>query len=55
MFSFVLKDQVKKVSPLSGGIEPHGSFSCLVGLGSSLNTERILTLSMFLLSDGSLI
>ena len=53
MLSFVLKDQVKKVPPLGGGIEPCGRSSCLGGLRSLLNTERILTLPMFLLSDGS--
>ena len=53
--SFVLKDQVKKVPSLAGGIELCGSSSCLGGLRSLLNTEGILTLPMFLLSDGSLI
>ena len=52
---FVLKDQVKKVPPLGGGIELCGSSSCVGGLRSLLNTEGILTLPMFLLSDGSLI
>ena len=51
----MLKDQVKKVTPLGGGIELCISSSCLGGLGSLLNTEGILTLPMFLLSDGSLI
>ena len=51
----VLKDQVKKMPPLGGGIELCGSSSCLGGLRNSLNTEGILTLPMFLLSDGSLI
>ena len=51
----MLKDQVKKVSPFGGGIELCGSSSCLEGLRSLLNTEEILTLPMFLLSDGSLI
>ena len=51
----MLKDQVKKVPPLGGGIELCGSFSCLGGLRISLNTEGILTFPMFLLSDGSLI
>ena len=41
--------------PLGWGIELYGSSSCLWGLRSLLNTEVILTLSMFLLSDGSLI
>ena len=41
--------------PLGWGIELFGSYSCLGGLKSLLNTEGILTLPMFLLSDGSLI
>ena len=53
--SFALKDQVKKVPLLGRGIEPCGSSSCLGGLRSLLNTEGILTLPLFLLSDGSLI
>ena len=55
--SFVLKDQVKKVPPLDGGLELCGSSSCVGALRSLilLNTEGILTLPMFLLSDGSLI
>ena len=52
---FVLKDQVKKVPSLDGGIEQCGSSSCLGGLRSLLNTEGILTSAMFLMSDGSLI
>ena len=51
----MLKDQVKWVLPLGGEIELCGRSSCLVGLRSLLNTEGILTLPMFLLSDGSLI
>ena len=53
--SFVLKDQVKKVAFLGGGIELCGSSSFPGGLTNLLNTEGILTLPMFLLSDGSLI
>ena len=45
----MLKDQV------GGGIELCGISSCLGGLRSLLNTEVILTLPVFLLSDGSLI
>ena len=41
--------------PLGWGIELCGSSCCLGGLRSLLNTEGILTLPMFLLSDGSLI
>ena len=52
--SFVLKDKVKKVPGL-GGIELCGISSCVGGLRSLLNTEGILTLPMFLLSDVSLI
>ena len=51
----MLKDQVKKVPLLGWGIELCGSFSCPSVLRSLLNTEGILTLPMFLLSDGSLI
>ena len=53
--SFVLKDEVKKVPLLGGGIELCGCSSCLGGLRSLLNTKGILTLPMFLLSDESLI
>ena len=53
--SFVLKDQMKKMPPLGGGIKLCGSSSCLGGLRHLLNVEGILTLPMFLLSDGSLI
>ena len=52
---FVLKDQVKKVPPFCGGIELCGGSSCLGSLRSLLNTVGILTLPMFLLSDGSLL
>ena len=51
----MLEDKVKKVPPLGGGIELCGSSSCLGGLRSLLNTKGILTLPIFLLSDGSLI
>ena len=40
---------------LCGAIELCGSLSCLGSLRGLLNTEGILTLPMFLLSDGSLI
>ena len=50
----MLKDQVKKVPPGVGGENYVGSSSCMHGLRSLLNTEGILTLPMFLLSDGSL-
>ena len=42
-------------APLGEGIELCGSSSCLGALRSLLNTKGILTLPMFLLSDGSLI
>ena len=49
-------ERPNKGSALLGwGIELCGISSCLEGLRSLLNTEGILTLSMFLLSDGSLI
>ena len=51
----MLKVQVKKVPSLGGGIELCGSCSCLGGLRSLLKTEGIMTLPMFLLSDGSFI
>ena len=51
----MLKDQVKKVPLLGGGIELCGSSSWLGGSRSLLNTDGILTWPMFLLSDGSLI
>ena len=41
--------------PHGWGIDLCGSSSCLEGLRSLLNNEGILTLPMFLLSDGSLI
>ena len=41
--------------PLGGGIELCGSSSYVGGFRSLLNTEGILTLPVFLLSDGSLI
>ena len=47
----MLKDQVKKVLPFGWGIELCGRSSCLGCLISLLNTEGILTLPMFLLSD----
>ena len=42
-------------APLIGVIELYGYSSCLAGLRSLLNTEGILMLPVFLLSDGSLI
>ena len=42
-------------SPLGQEIELCGISSCVGGLRSMLNTEGILTLPMFLLSDGFLI
>ena len=52
---FSVERPSKEGSPLGWGIELCGSSSCLAGLRSLLNTEGILTLPMFLLSDGSLI
>ena len=52
---FCVESPSKEGTPFSGEIELCGSSSCLSGLGSLLNTDRILTLPMFLLSDGSLI
>ena len=50
---FCVKRPSEEGAPLSGGIELCGSSSCLGGLRSLLNTEGILTLPVFLLSDGS--
>ena len=52
---FSVERPSKDGAPLGRGIELCGSSSCLGGLRSLLNTEGILTLPMFLLSDGSLI
>ena len=47
LISFVLKDSVKKMPPLGGGIELCGSSSCLGAFRSLLNTEGILTCQCF--------
>ena len=52
---FCVKRPSKEGAPIGWGIELCGSSNCLDGLRSLLNTEGILTLPMFLLSDGSLI
>ena len=52
---FCVERPSEEGAPLGGGIELCGSSSCLGVLRSLLNTEGILTLSVFLLSDGSLI
>ena len=52
---FCVKRPSEEGAPLGVGIELCGSSSCLGALRSLLNTEGILTLPMFLLSDGSLI
>ena len=52
---FCVERPSKEGVPLGWGIELCGSSSCLGDLGSLLNTEGILTLPMFLLSNGSLI
>ena len=52
---FCVERPSKEGAPLGGGLELCGSSSCLRGLRNLLNTEGILTLPMFLLSDGSLI
>ena len=49
---FCVERPSKGSAPLGWG---NRSSSCLGGLRSLLNTEGILTLPMFLLSDGSLI
>ena len=52
---FCVERPSEDMALLGGGIEVCGSPSCLGGLRSLLNTEAILTLPMFPLSDGSLI
>ena len=52
---FCIERPNKEGASLGWEIEVCGSPSCLGGLRSLLNTEGILTLPMFLLSDGSLI
>ena len=52
---FCVKRPSEEGAPLEWGIELCGSSSCLGGLRSLLNTEGILPLPMFLLSDGSVI
>ena len=55
LIAFCVERPSEEGPPLGGGIELCGSSSCLEGLRSLLNNEGILTLPMFLLSDGSLI
>ena len=52
---FCVERPSEECAPLGWGIELCGSSSCLGGLRSWLITEGILTLPIFLLSDGSLI
>ena len=52
---FCVKRPSEEGAPLGGGIELCASSSCLGGLRNLLNTEGMLTLPMFLLSDRSLI
>ena len=52
---FCVEKPREEGAPLGREIELCGSSSCLGGLRSLLNTVGILTLPMFLLSDGSLI
>ena len=52
---FCIERPSEEGAPLGWGIELCGHSSCLGGLRSLLNTEGILILPMFLLSDGSLI
>ena len=51
---FCVERLSKEGAPLGWGIELCESSSCLEGLTGLLNTEEILTLPMFLLSDGFL-
>ena len=52
---FCVERSSEEGASLGGRIELCGTSSCLGGLRSLLNTERILTLPMLLLSDWSLI
>ena len=52
---FCVERPSQEGAPLGWGIELCGSTSCLGGLRHLLNTEGILTLSLDLLRDGSLI
>ena len=52
---FCVKRPSEEGAPFGGGIKLCGSYSCVGGLRSLLNIEGILPLTMFLLSDGSLI
>ena len=52
---FSVERPSKNGTPLGREIELCRSSSCLGGYRSLLNTEGILTLPMFLLSEGSLI
>ena len=55
LIGFCVERPSKECTPLGGWIKLCGTSSCLGDLRSFLNTEGILTLPMFLLSDGSLI
>ena len=52
---FCVERPSKEIAPLGWKIELCRMSSCQGGLKSMLNTEGILTLPMFLLSDESLI
>ena len=52
---FCVERPSEEGAPFGWGIELCRCSSCVLGLRSFLNTKGILTLSMFLLSDGSLI
>ena len=52
---FYVKRPSEEGAPLGWATELCASSTCLGGLRSLLNTEGILTLPMFLLSDGSFI
>ena len=55
MFIFFCIERPSEEDPLRWGIELYGHSSCLGGERSLFHTEGILTLPMFLLSNGSLI
>ena len=52
---FCVERPSEEGASLGWGIELYGGSRCVGGLSSLLDTEGILTLPMFLLSDGSLI
>ena len=52
---FCVERPGKEDAPIGGGIELSGCSSYVRGFRYLLNTKEVLTLPMFLLTDGSLI